>query len=46
LGQGRLISHRAAHGYRSSDFAIVWDIVDALKLAVRRMLVARGEAAP
>lgn len=42
--------NRAAHGYRSIDFAIVWDIVtnelEPLKSAARRMLVARGEAMP
>jgi uncharacterized protein with HEPN domain len=42
--------NRAAHGYRSIDFVIVWDIasneIDQLEVAVRRMLATRGETAP
>lgn len=40
--------HRVAHDYRSVDFEIVWSIIanelDALDVAARRMLAARGEA--
>ena len=39
-----------AHGYRSIDHKIVWDIVQEhlppLHVAVHRMLAARGEANP
>ena len=49
-GKVAAFRNRAAHGYRSIDFAIVWGIVthelEPLAGAVRRMLAARGEAMP
>lgn len=43
------LRNRIVHDYRSVDHAVVWEIIahadlDALAIAVRRMLVARGEA--
>lgn len=41
------LRNRIAHGYRSIDHQIVWEIVDThlapLQAAARRMLAARGE---
>lgn len=41
------LRHRIAHGYKSIDQRIVWDIVEnhfaPLRAAVARMLAARGE---
>lgn len=44
------LRNRIAHGYQSIDRAAIWAIVQThlpiLRVAVRRMLAARGEAPP